>query len=1486
MNYFNGTFGIVIVCSLAITSGCLLKPRQSAKTQEAINSLRVNQSEEQQQSTFFVAEGRQGVSGTAVVSENIPTWMIPNRMHFSFNACLYNRAVNQPIRLQWFKIELGDGTYAREKTGPDGCLTWSEEVNFNPIAKTTYLAWDRAIIGEGVNRGRVTVPLAISPWAVFVERGEGLQPVVDMRIPTIPESYIFRDKSAFVTVLNGFSTDLGAASNQRITNLFAEDIKVQSIPLQYNQDGSADFELKINLTPQFTTEGIIGRKWPVKSNQGKYRVYAFLISESLYQGKVYREILNTAIPMDEVETRTGQIQASVRTKIKKQPFGGKIYLALRVDPIEGPMGLGPLEAMYDIGEYGNLGKTVLGMLTIVDKKVTNKTSAQSSNVINFDSFWSSIKNASNFVGNPDVADILPYHFDLVTGRFDGLVLSNSTTNIIRFRVDLCINEPSSNRRLRQQEFSVDIYDEADKFIRTVSEDSTNTKDVGCVFWNDEMEYKHYTSERLIPRKYVVKHLASNLKRDVIAYIHPWDYGWTFSRDLRSLENTDRLREPRRSLTFITGFTYNTLEFRYHIDKFLNLFVRKTVQLNFQPRVARYSSLIRGRRAVEDLQDGIYLMKIAVQKDYYDPRSGLVSISPNPKFDPSKAATAVDGAASGNVPSSILTASPDAKTLEFISVNKKLVRVQGGRVVTNAEFTMTDLRLMRIRSNLFIQLEPIDERAFALARVLSKKGMSIPKIEEIVRKLSGNISRESVTQELGASADQEVQAIFTQNRDELLALVKYDGDQVLGGDLFDYDSIIEPASRSGLDKRTFLGPIILLQNNYNASLRPTDDLEEARCDSPVCDQLEEAEMHADRLEKEGATAQERAEARAEIQKLSEQRRSELTSIHTDSLGKFANISVDDLIKRYKQLRKEFHAEQKLMSSLPLYLERSNSVFVSKSDEELTAYTETTRSNATDQSHCLDNPQSKLTVLCPEIETERAIPYKRFSQFFDNDTVSRAYSGFGLETYRNVKEIFTQWTDGVDKMVNAINYHGSSTPESIENFFDSGKVDSKATAAAVCRMLVLDEFLHTPMLDAAANKSLCPEASTLAECLKNSKAKSKDKTGRANLSLFVRSKYKQCVDDVYLASTDPKKYAQAGYFNTVDAPPLLIRHKLRVNDVNPTRAGNNSFRGGLNMNVQTAANFGYLNSESLSRNVTTKVNPIGSGMSLISKEPGFFGKFLKFITAGFNIDSAYMAGSSNSQNNSVQISSGTYLVAQMASFDIEFTNYEKCIEVRLNPDWVTRRLKYPTEKIDDLGKRIDYFRYLGIYPQPEWLEGMFTKGLFLCSGKKETKPKSFPERYYYMSQHFTVGDLLDEANILNHPWLLSMRGERDFVKFIEHIKGSHNDYVLMPKETQRKIDKLVDIPFSTNSWYITKGKQLRDMDTDAKLDSFPLQHLIDSYKYMTPGFGGLYDILGDERTLGSPFAWDSIVNELSDPELAPIVKSESGKPQQTTTHPTGR
>jgi hypothetical protein len=125
-------------------------------------------------------------------------------------------------------------------------------------------------------------------------------------------------------------------------------------------------------------------------------------------------------------------------------------------------------------------------------------------------------------------------------------------------------------------------------------------------------------------------------------------------------------------------------------------------------------------------------------------------------------------------------------------------------------------------------------------------------------------------------------------------------------------------------------------------------------------------------------------------------------------------------------------------------------------------------------------------------------------------------------------------------------------------------------------------------------------------------------------------------------------------------------------------------------------------------------------------------------------------------------------------IELKEYEKCFTAHFMPT-LFYGLKGEDLRLIDNKKITD----------PDIAESL-SRGMMVCEGKLrvheekdedkgtvtavdkntiiELEPQKVIENYYYITQHFTAGDMLDEGNLLNHVWLLPLRGTKDFNNFM--------------------------------------------------------------------------------------------------------------------------
>ncbi len=206
---------------------------------------------------------------------------------------------------------------------------------------------------------------------------------------------------------------------------------------------------------------------------------------------------------------------------------------------------------------------------------------------------------------------------------------------------------------------------------------------------------------------------------------------------------------------MADFGYHTVRFQYNIDSLMALEVKKTVLMELDPRVLRYSGIINARKMTEPLRDGIWLMKVGIQKNYLDPAQAGVHIdalkeaqSHNDEADfgekilQTPATSSLQVKDSKSARTRLRRLGIDVPQREFISTQTAFVRSTDGVIIQPVEFSMQDLRMMRVRSNFLIELQPVDERKLQVENVLRGNfGKYLQELNEKRKLLNANLGKQ-------------------------------------------------------------------------------------------------------------------------------------------------------------------------------------------------------------------------------------------------------------------------------------------------------------------------------------------------------------------------------------------------------------------------------------------------------------------------------------------------------------------------------------------------------------------------------------------------------------------------------------------------------------------------------------------------------------------------------------------------------------------------
>ncbi len=1179
----------------------------------------------------------------------------------------------------------------------------------------------------------------------------------------------------------------------------------------------------------------------------------------------------------------GQLIAYVNFKVTRHVAEGNVDLVIRLVPKR--IGNRRPKVFEGIFNMGRVNSWVGGAASAVIAKKCVAGMSDPSDDCSYEGYLNKTNNYLEMKRQHEAKAAEPYQYTTLKARFvqvdtgeisvdgsGGLKVQSgetATRRTVLYSGSTCVTD-SSGDRLAGQKFIVRYLD-LDGSQGNAKPMERTTDDSGCLQWTNTITHSYYKPEKFF-RQVILFEGAGGARRTRTIYINPWDDKFTFSFDEEELGRDffERIeKRPRiQSRFFLGNYQYHTVRFLYEIDPYMDLEVKKTVLMDLAPKVLRYSGIMSGRKVTEDLRDGIYLLRVGIQKSYLDPSDRFHKLC---DADHARLGRDSEGGLQEQweraavVDSNLCSLSPAQRRVslddqaqkltmqnledtvepkDFVTTKTTLVRVTDGQIIQPVELSMKDLRLMRIRSNFLLQLETVDERKVLLndslnqayrklvAQVLAEQRK---KVEEF-RARSGNLEdaetvkvreaasqlalkaatnkreyfRELYRKELHRlNVDGNIISDFNRRPEDLAAMLeRFELVQDPGRDLQNED--VRPFERyqiyqklkqndftkiglpdcertncdefieadSGLERRTFVGPVIFLSNGYSDAVRATDNLDEARCNDRIEGvdyqpaTMEPLERSLLKLESSLLTQQEET---LEVQRSNSAYRYNkyfsslrpfcLRDVPGTGKKEVYAKQVTDLIHEEKSLKQEYANKIKALATPYNFITLFNLDFFSFGGEKLKRLDEAKRTAGCEE---------KGLDACMSETSERTLQPLQLTELANRDLEQRSLIA---------RAAFARW-----KFWRPLTKKQAFSLRDLEVavFGKDYEGDSAVAACGLLASLVGENYAH-----------LYPDASRYEKA---------DAEGLA---------FNNCI-----------KYGSTGFYRD---------RKLRIYNT-----GDYSFMGGMQLNFNVTYSFGVSRSSSTS----ASLDYLSFGKQLLGIA-GPVGAAVLAITRQVDLKQSQSLG----ESRGTSVSEQTYLVGQIAKFSIPLKEWENCVVLRLRPevvqaiaqdmhDWSARE-DAPVEAggVPLLGVKIIrnalLSRMLGNGQDPatnDRINAVFTRGIFVCDGvhskTEELKDgtvkigKDIEELYFYFTQHFTEGDMLDQADLYNHPWLLSLRGLRDFSAFVQLIRAQE------VAGLRNFVDTLV-------------GKNPKS-DGPA----WALDHMANVYKSILPSFPGLYTVL-EER-----------------------------------------
>ncbi len=763
-------------------------------------------------SDFYVSDGKflteKDVNSTrtqimsASSQQNVNLWNLNYIKQFTFNVCLTERGSEQDISMQEFIIKDSYGQkIADVKTRRDGCFNWNESFHYNYLAPAAYIKMKRKLYSKKLFKGAASFHIVFNPWfdrdtsdgtslTAFIPEFEGDLLASTSMIPVT-------DPQEIKDVL------MGKNASELDGQLFIKNIDYDLV--KANSKVTSEWNLHLRNARLFVrvrkAEGVYHELELYKG--GKYSVMARVLQAS---GTSNREIVPLSLYNPHFSTRTdvdvygkdplfvewpkfyinqtrdntpefplpfhnfsndgrlqGQIPLSITNWLETKRF--MLVLIVKPESFPYPGFLKPFKGVFQGGFFtSNSGKAKF--LEPSDHKLFEKRGFFNTKASLFDEYLDLNENLSNPNGAPvfqdfDASEVqLNFSENLMGEGLTNRGIAYQTLTCLRQknnnvapagqRFKIVVRAGSKNRDLNYIEKDYDLNSQQEMPIKQTLIKTANG--AGCISWTDEMWFRHFVPEEYIQVVAEVSEVGSNSHITLKYRVNPWDEGWTFGKDERAIERKflARYRDQKKvsSRYFLPNFSYQTLRFKYDIDKYLNLIVSKQVLFNFSASTLRYNSNRQGRFGIYHLRDGIYMLKAAMEKNYLDPTTTGVWVTKPPEQDCSE----LDEEEMEEGAETVLAPRPecyskskfiecvdcenqvksflekpfldeenrsDIRMRRHLDVFSGLVRVVGGKIITPVSFEVKDLRVMRLRSNLFVQIDPVNEWSLWMAKLYSQ-----------------------------------------------------------------------------------------------------------------------------------------------------------------------------------------------------------------------------------------------------------------------------------------------------------------------------------------------------------------------------------------------------------------------------------------------------------------------------------------------------------------------------------------------------------------------------------------------------------------------------------------------------------------------------------------------------------------------------------------------------------------------------------------------
>lgn len=596
---------------------------------------------------------------------------IPISNTYNFSACVTNLLQkNKPLTGHKFIIsELNEEVRSDMK----GCVNWTESIQYNFLAPSKYLKFERTLSAVGTHRGSRIVSFAIDPWS----HGEAKpREVVDLSKATVPEAWLIKDRVAVQEALKGQASD---------HSTYARSLWVDTGRLYAQEDRitSKGFEItyEIHGVPQILLSRINGERLSYDITEGKFSAEMQVIHVELKDGKIQRKVLaEQAFSEIKVSNKNLALRARLNFNAK---YWGHIYIGLKLAARNAPSGLKSFEGLYYIGDFRQIKSN--NWLKI-NSLVQNNSNFNLKDYVDgkyeqedLPELLSDKKPETSLSARGEEQDIegknriFVDELDFTFLKADGDVGHRRN---IKYRVKACVSYPIDQGDIRGLKFNVTSFrrSETEPVKHPEGNPFTAQMRPSCFAWVEEMPVEMYGCQEYIKGFVQIENSDLGMNQRIHYYINPWlstpqiALDEIYIRSTLGKECTKNQDAEKPRYIFINNFEYSLQAMKFDMDKNFNLLIHRLANIDIDTRVVNNADLAHGRGGSMPLRDGMFMVKL------------LVTNNMSYKDQP-----------------------------EYVTSAVRFARSRNGRIaIRNVDFTFKNPFDIGNRNSLYVQVLPVDE----------------------------------------------------------------------------------------------------------------------------------------------------------------------------------------------------------------------------------------------------------------------------------------------------------------------------------------------------------------------------------------------------------------------------------------------------------------------------------------------------------------------------------------------------------------------------------------------------------------------------------------------------------------------------------------------------------------------------------------------------------------------------------------------------------